>query len=316
MSKSKWAKTRYEFEKREGKAYHSFDTTTASPFHEVKVHKGQSNILLDWSRFEEDSITINGMSLDTLLKARGFVKDDGGCYFKNVQELKKFFKELLVTGLPAGQQDAAVDELMLVLHQGGLQRPATTAAAEAFSKMNIEAAQKVKPADQKDVFNKPQEQKGADNIMSCAIDPEPDEGADPIWQKRKLNFVTTKTGFKLQEVVTQKALYVTNEANTTKIYPDDPKGEKPYVYEALMTIDVDLTGEEAKTTVTECGINYGSKQVQELLDSRGFWSKFLDAARKFLGLDSSKIQDLSKVQSEVETTALSSEEGENAKFSF
>ncbi|QMT59264.1 hypothetical protein [Legionella sp. PC997] len=279
----------YVFEKNPKEEYYSFDTTTASPFHEFEIKPRSETI--DWSRFTEHaSITIDGMSLEQLLKNdRKFAKYNDGSYFTSKKELRDFFEKHLVSRMPKQQQEDALHQVMILLSEGGL-RPATTAADHAFGVINKKGIVGTT------FFNNPERQKSKPQITVPAIDP--DTISDPVCQKRALNFITTEKGFILQEVVTQKALFVIGGAERFKISPDDPNGEKPYVYQALMTIDVDLRAHEdkvlAKATVTNCGINYGSAQAKKLLDTRGWWALFIDAARKLFHMESSKIRDLSQ----------------------
>ncbi|WP_454780203.1 hypothetical protein [Legionella sp. WA2022007384] len=283
----------YVFEKREGKTYYSFDTTTASPFHEIEyIKKRPVNPQLSARFTERASITIDGMSLEQLLKNEGkFAKYSDGRYFCEQEELSNFLKTHLLFRMPENQQDDALIQLKLLLGQGGLS-PATAAADQAFNELNKKGV-----IGQKFFCSREQHQ-GEARIFAPALDPSPNNLSSPVWQKRALNFLTTEKGFILQEVVTQEALVVVNGKEILKIYPDDPKGEKPYVYQALMTIDVDLTDNEGKLTaqptVTHCGINYGSARAKELLDTRGLLAKFIDAAKKLFHMDGSKIRDLSK----------------------
>jgi len=187
--------------------------TTRIPFDLTNFNKGKNNILADWNRAFNEPVVINHMSIKNLVSP-----------FKNLDELRKFFKSHLLLKLDLNKIDTkrALDYLMEVLHQGGLQHPV---AAPLYVFMSAQQTG-LGPVN-------------ASNMVNGVAG-----------QRRALSFTATDIGFTVTETITQNRLVYDITAGDKAgdyLLPDDGKD---YVLEMTATISVSWTGTSSTPTVT------------------------------------------------------------------
>ena len=116
----------------------------------------------------------------------------------------------------------------------------------------------------------------------------------------------TGKGFRLQQVVRQTPFQYREPDSpdtVTTIKADSP--QKPYVFKAQMTLQVNLLGETATHEIESCAIDYGSEQMKKLLDARNLWEKFIDILKSAFGIQLGvEIDDLAQFDSGTNNTPL------------
>ncbi|MBI2785422.1 MAG: hypothetical protein HYX60_03590 [Legionella longbeachae] len=254
------------------KEYNSYQSST-SPFALNNISQAEANIVQDWNRVDAGPVTINGKSIQEILKSDRNLEElpESGSLFNNEDELKIFFRKHLAKNIREEDKDTVVEQMMRFLHQGALQTPVSAAAYTHLSKIE------------------------GNNLEPCDARYKDDKNVPG--QHRMLNFIATETGFKVQEILTQnKMTYNINDVRATEIVAPDPG--KEYIYKAQGTISIDFSKNPSAPNieVESSTISFGSKQVEKLLDQRGVLDKFIDTIKNIFGYN--KVENLSKVEEE------------------
>lgn len=238
-----------------------------SPFDLSDINRNDSNIVEDWNRVDAGPVTINGRSIQDLLKEDRNVSElTAGQLFANKDELKAFFIKHLLKHLNPEKQDAAVVEMMKFLHQGALQCPVSSASFFHFK----------------------------DDILQPVDARNKDKGVPG--QIRELNFVATESGFKVQEILTQNRLaYNINAGDLAGDFVLPDPGNT-YVYKAQGTINIDFSQDPSKPKidVENSTISFGNEKIEQMLDARTFLQKFIDVVKSIFGYN--EVENLATVE--------------------
>lgn len=238
-----------------------------SPVIAGTVHQGSSNIRGDWFRVANEDATINGIPVDKY-------RDDYN-NFASVDDVKQFFKEVILGNLNGGiDKEQVADYLLTAFHQGGLMYPVSASMS---------------------------------NMLFA------EAGLQPFARgnSRQLSIVTTDNGFKIQEVYTSKQFIIASEDKATTglknvADPDtmliDPDPGEDFVIKAGASVDVDFSAStnNPSISVESNFISYGNAAVQSALDKRNLGQIIVDFFRNIFGLNSVKDVSSEKEQNNME----------------
>lgn len=229
--------------------------TTRDLFDITNVNSGHNNILSDWNRLDAGLVQINGHPIQTIITPN---KD--GVFFNTLEELKTFFKDHLLYKLNNNQKDAALDYIMNVLHQGGLQNPLTAAIYHHCNNKNST----LQPVDARNKVN------GVPG------------------QYRSSSFNATETGFNVSESLTQNRLAYNINAGEKAgefLLPDDGYD---FVFKAESKLNVSWAPDSSNPTITidTIGTTFGSAVAQSIFDERWLFQTWIDNAWYYAGYNS------------------------------
>lgn len=250
------------------------------------ISKAKANTLADFQRADTTPDTVVNINGVRLSEVKQGYND-----FAAESDLKVFFEQEILKYVSAKNKDKAVEYLEKRLHQGALFFPVIGAIKGAI----------------KSVW--PNGQVNTDNKQTTQV----------------INIVSTKNGFKVQEVATLKQLSILYGDDATK----DPiinseitnssdytnccrsfnaesaqKGayhlsSDPYVIKAHATVDVNLTeffnpkkdNPDARLTVESNAISYGHSHIKNKMDNRSLGQMIVDFFKNLFGM--LKVRDIS-----------------------
>ncbi|MDI1352418.1 MAG: hypothetical protein PSV35_06560 [bacterium] len=218
-----------------------------------KISEGESNILSDWNRLDAGLVEINGHPIQTIVQLKN------GEFFASLQALETFFKTELLSKLSEEQQSNAMQYVMKILHQGGLQNPVTAA-------VYYNCAQKTQLPQPVDARNKK---------------------AGIAGQYRVTSFKASDTGFIVHETLTQNRLVYNINAGDRAgeiVLPDEGSA---YVFKAEARLKIDWRAASSKPVITidKVGVSFGSSAAKLLFDDRWFYQKWIDNAGYYTGFN-------------------------------
>lgn len=232
-----------------------FFHSTASPLPVVKPNQGKSNLQMDWFRAITDEIYIDGNKLSEY--ATEFNN------FNRTEDVRNFFDKVILVKLKIReeQKNLILNYLERSFHQGGLLYPTSNALSEAMQEYSEEFKKKEAYA---------------------AISEE----------EKKVNIITTKEGFKIQEYARVKELISPDKAMKADPFIRPDKG-KEYVIDAQITLDVNFSqnSEDPQITVESNTISFGNKFIEKKLDTRSFLQIIYDLILRWSKLN--KVEDIS-----------------------
>ena len=245
--------------------------TSISPIDVANLNGGQNTICSDWERLSNSgSMVIDGQNLSSLRTKSGARYD-----FQSEEGLKKFFNEIILKDLPIEKKELALKFLFKYFHQGGLMFPVSTPLTGIFF----------------------------DSKNRAMLQP----SAQEIDIDRKLSIITTRTGFKIQEIYSTKKLIglglendvldkkyeklAMQERDADDLLTFTPDKGNNFVIKAGVTIDVDFSevpnlthSPTAKIKIESSAISYGNSQIRAAIDSRSFVNIIIDPTVKFINL--------------------------------
>ncbi|OGT46586.1 MAG: hypothetical protein A3E83_07240 [Gammaproteobacteria bacterium RIFCSPHIGHO2_12_FULL_41_20] len=229
--------------------------------------EGSNNILADWNRGAEE-ITINGESVASIRRRElgAALVTRKGELFDTMQELKTFFKRYLLQYVAEKNRNAALEYLMSALHQGGLLHPVGFAVYKC-----ITDAKYCSPGE----GSNPIYRNSSGELYYVQSGKNPLSPFDERVNSRTTYtaFITTSSGFNVQEKVTQNVLYSMDDLEKV-IGPD---AGHSFVFAAQATLAVRFTGKPKPTvTIENATISYGNKAVKKVLDQRSRPRKWLE----------------------------------------
>lgn len=256
--------------------------------HVADVHQGRSNIIADFQRMA---------SLDKCVTINGTPLSKMRAKYDNFdteEAVKSFFNQEILKYLPdkSGKQQA-IEYLMLTMHQGGLLNPVSAAMHDAVKQ--------TWPSGQVTINN-------TERLQS-------------------INIVSTKDGFKVQEIATFKKLDIRLHK---KVKATDPEADQtlnkyilssaefqqkseefgqraaindsyilagePHAIKAHATLDVNLSEfldskkskPQPQLTVDENAISYGHPHIKEKMDNRSLGQIIVDFFKHIFGMNAVK----------------------------
>ena len=253
--------------------WEKFDSSY-SPVKAGSITVGSTNIVKDWNRLvARGSAFINGKPLSELAQPY-MIKEEGGApVFENVEAVKSFFSSVLLQGLKPSKRDSAISFLETSLHQGGLMYPVSA----PFASFADEIVKGLQPA-----------------ALGKQV-------------SKKVNFVTTDNGFKVQEIYQANEFRAPMSADLpdsgfpqalkdvmTEDYEILPDIGNSFVVKAHATVDIDFsTSSSAPDIMVESNtISYGNSAIAKTLDTRSFGQIIKDFFKNMFGAN--KVKDLSE----------------------
>lgn len=231
---------------------------THSPAVINKPSIANSNILADWQR---------AIQCDTVnVKINGKLLSEYAERFNNFQEeenLKKFFKEIILAKLSSDKLEEFSDYLMKSLHQGGLMYPVSSALRSHMREQDTKAGKYY--------------EYGA-----------PRDGT----LKHNIAIVSTESGFKVQEFCQAQEVVIHRQTSMSHLVDESnpvltPDPGKEYILKAQGTIDVDfLENNKSPTIGVESNtIDFGNKKLKEKMDSRSLTQIIIDFFKNLFGFN-------------------------------
>ena len=226
-----------------------------------KPNTGKNNYLKDWQRAALKT------SSNTEVQINGTsLKEHAADYnnFQTKQDLNAFFRDVILKQLPANQKDSAIEYLETSFHQGGLLYPVSSVVNSAFMDAGIPAT-----------------------IEANSI-------------QRRIQMVSTASGFKVQESISGEDLLVAGSLNGVAGNIAKSDMGKDFVLKAQATIDVDFSKStnqdpdvpsQPNITVESNTISYGHSYLKEKMDKRSLGQSIVDFFKRVLGLN--KVVDIS-----------------------
>lgn len=205
-----------------------------SPINVKKISTGPAKILLDWNRIVLANVSIDGETLETILKRENQTDKLTPKHFKDQNALDDFFKKYLLKHVAEKDINHAVAYLRKILHQGGILHPVSSSAFLTIYKLS-----------------------GRTIGTASATQLSQDGSAG---QAYKTNFITTKDGFYVSEVLDQH--HCVDLTNGVDILPDP--GNKS-VFKAQATLKFTFRHDKPKLSVISNTIEYGSEAIKKLM---------------------------------------------------
>lgn len=235
-----------------------------SPVDISKANTGDANLQLDWVRESlQGRMKINGVPI------KEYADQFNG--FESEEDVESFFQKVILKDmqpLDKTKADEIVDYLKKSFHQGGFMYPVSSPLAVSM--------------------------KEYDEDLDMDI-PFATVGQMDV----SINIVTSKTGFKIQELATIKDLIISNPLVAGKMKVDLenprllPKKGSDYVIKAAGTINIDFSnsGTEPSINVENNMISYGHRELAKRMDKRNFGQVVVDFFRNILGAN--RVKDIS-----------------------
>jgi len=226
-----------------------------------KPNTGGNKYLADWQRAALENTSNTEVQINgTSLKEHAANYNN----FKTKQNLNAFFRDVILRQLPANQKDSAIEYLETSFHQGGLLYPVSSVVNFAIVEAGIPAT-----------------------IEANSI-------------QRRIQMVSTASGFKVQESISGEALLVHGSLNGVVGNIAKSDMDKDFVLKAQATIDVDFSKAinqdpdlpaQPSITVESNTISYGHSYLKEKMDKRSLGQSIVDFFKRILGLN--KVMDIS-----------------------
>ena len=227
-----------------------------------KPNTGPNRYLSDWQRIAlKDTPNTEVQINGTSLEKHAANYNN----FRTEQDLNAFFRDVILKRLPDNQKNSAIKYLETSFHQGGLLYPVSSVVNFAITNAGISAT-----------------------IEANSI-------------QRRIQIVSTASGFKVQESMSGKELLVPDgslNGVAGNIATSDM--DKDFVLKAQATIDVDFSKStnqdpnepsQPSITVESNTITYGHSYLKEKMDKRSLGQSIVDFFKRILGLN--KVVDIS-----------------------
>lgn len=218
-----------------------------------QANTDNSATVADWSRelrsaqrSKNDTVHINGQALSRW----------GEEYnnFNNNEDVKKFFKEVILKNLPDENKDENAEYLMKRFHQGGFLYPVSSAFSMSMK-----------------------------NLGLTVNDSE---------RKQVINIESTPSGFKVQQFTEVQSLLNPNSKNSDPRITSDKNLDYVARLQGTIALEFSKSTGEPKVRIESNTISYGHSRLEKYLDNRSLGQRIVDFFKKVLKIND--VKDISK----------------------